>query len=158
MTDYNQPCSDSFTITDSYSRIVAYKRDLSEAGLVPSITLYPSTMLIPLTPIALSDICSNVPSKNLPDGFTSTDNIGPYTVGKGLQDSVDILDTHVKTFGKNLYEVGLMPHSLLYPSNSLHPEGGITMDDNIGFGFSRWLSDSFIIGDIISSFNIGKYF
>jgi hypothetical protein len=157
VVDYNQPCSDSLNIIDSFSRIVAFKKDISESGLVPSSTLYPSATRVPLTPIAFYDVCTNSPCKNSSDSFTSTDVIGPYTIVKGLQDSVSVFDTVMKAFIKSLIETGDVPTDSLYPSFNLYPEGGININDAVGSGFFRLLSDSFIINDIINSFNIGKY-
>ena len=158
MVDYNQPCSDSLNIIDSYSRIVAYKKDISESGLVPSSTLYPSSTLVPLTPISFYDVCNNSSSKGLSDSFTVVDTIGPYTIGKNLQDSVAIYDVIMKAFVKSIFEGGRKPDNSLYPSFGIFPEGGLNVIDIVGSGFSRLLTDSFIITDTISSFDIGKYY
>lgn len=157
MTDYNQPCSDSLVITDSHSRIVAYIKNISEAGLVPSSTLYPSATLIPLTPIALYDTYTNLPSKNVSDAFTSTDVIGPYVVGKALGDGVSISDTIMKAFVIYLVECGRLPDTTLYPADDIYPEGGINISDVVGSGFFAALSDSCNIGDVISSFDVAKH-
>lgn len=139
MVDYNQPCSDSLNIIDSFSRIVAFKKDLVESGLVPSSTLYPSAGLHPLTPIAFYDVCTNSPSKWLSDAFTSTDVIGPYAIGKGLQENISIIDTIINAFTKSL------------------TADTININDVVGSGFFSLLADSLVINDTIGSFSIGKY-
>ena len=157
MTDYNQPCSDSLTITDVHSRIVAYIKSISECGLLPSTTQYPSSTLTPTTPIAFYDECTHLPGKNLSDSFTSVDVIGPYDIGKALQDSVSVSDTIMTAFVKSLVEGGQLPGTSLYPAPGLYPEGGINISDVVGSGFFRSLADSFTTSDVISSFDIGKY-
>ena len=157
MTDYNQPCSDSVGITDSYSRIVAYIKNISEAGLVPEETLYPSNSLIPALPTVFTDTYVNSPVKNVADGFTSTDVMGPNAVIKGLTEGVSVSDSIMNAFVKYLVEGGLLPETTLYPSGTLYPEGGIDVTDVAGLGFSRWLADSAKIVDTISSLGVGKY-
>ena len=158
MTDYNQSCSDSVIIVDSHSRIVTYIKNISEAGLVPSSTTYPSTTLTPLTPMAFYDECTHLPSKNLSDSFTSVDVIGPYTISKAFQDSVSVSDTLMRAVVKALIEEGgSVPGASVYPTVDFYPEGGITVNDAIGSEFSKPLADLFSAGDTISSFDIGKY-
>lgn len=157
MADFNQPCSDSFTIVDSYSRIAAYIKNIDESGLVPSTTTYPSNTLLPGGATAVYDVCSNQPSKELSDSFSSGDVIGPYEIGKGLQDQIMILDILVNNIIKQLDETGLKPDNTLYPAIDLFPFGGIQVDDVVTFGFYRFLVDSFGGTDIISSFGTGKY-
>lgn len=159
MTDHERLCDDSFTIVDSYSRIVAYIKNIEESGLVPASTLYPNGTLIPGGTMALYDVCINQPTKKLPESFILIDVIGPYDIGKRLQEQPIISDILVNNVIKQLDETGLKPEDILYPNNDLFPFSGIQLDDTVAFGFYRFLVDSFgcIDTDEISSFGFGKY-
>lgn len=156
MADFNQPCADTVTIVDSYSRIVAYEKAIAEVGVVPANTQYPSSTLMPGGALAFYDTFSSLPSKQLSEAFTSGDVIGPHAIGKGCSESVSVLDVVVNNIMKYLVESGLLPHGALYPSNDLNPIGGINIVDLASFGFYRPLADSFGGTDAIGSLGIGK--
>ena len=156
MTDYDKTLSDSFIVTDSYSRIVAYKKDISEAGLVPDTNLYPSNTLIPVLPTLFTDVCTNISCKNLSDVFISTD-VATHGIVKGVTEGLSLSDIIVKAVVRYFAESGLLPETTLYPGITLYPEGGIEIIDGISNGIVNTLTDSWIIIDAIDSFNIGKY-
>lgn len=158
MAHFDQPCSDTCNVVDSYTRTVAYIKNISESGLVPTTSLYPSNTLLPGGSTSIYDLCGILSTKELSDSFSSGDVIGPYEIGKGLQDSMGVSDGLINNVVKYLEESGMLPELNLYPNNILFPAGAVQIDDIATFGFYRLLADSFSTSDIISSFGVGKYF
>lgn len=159
MTDYNQPCSDTVDLNDTYGRTAVYTRLIEEGGLVPTLTLEPTLTLIPLTALTISDVHSNQPTKPLADGFMmASDVVGPFAIGKGGSESITIADGITRAFVKNLEEAGMVPALDLYPSTVLVPQGSFAIYDVVGRGFYTLLLDVLGIGDAITAIGIGRIF
>ena len=134
MTDFNQPCSDGFSIADGITKSVTLNL---QDDKYPGTTLYPSVALYPGNAVGIVD-----------------SNVNTYT--KNETEVFNIIDSPVKAIVKNIEEGGLYPSTTLYPTGTRYPNSGILVSDEIVNTPCKNLSDSSTISDGISSFGIGK--
>jgi hypothetical protein len=133
VTDFNQPCSDGFSVTDGIVKSVTLNLIDSR---IPNDSLYPGASLYPGHIIGVADVDTKAFTKNEVEAFTAT-------------------DTPVKRIVKNLEEGGLYPSATLYPTGTLYPNAGVLVEDEIVKTPCKNASDSSTVSDV-SSFGTGK--
>lgn len=141
--------NESVTITDE--DVNGFGKYLEEGGLYPYNTLYPNGLLYPNSGILVTDICVKNSGKIISDGVSIGDVISRF-MDKGLYDNLNAFDSIEKGFIKYLVESGLTPDNILYPYNTLYPDGGLCVDDNHIFDFGKNVGSALSVID-----NIGKY-
>lgn len=137
---------ESIIITDTNIKtIIKY---LEEGGSYPHNELYPTGIVYPNSGLPIVDVCGKNTNKFISD-YLSIIDVFSRLIALNLSDDININDSVMKRFIKYLYESGLTPDNILYPHNTMYPDGGINVYDNYMLDFGKTLTSTLSVIDDI---------